>query len=157
MLSNIFFLSNFLLNQTYERMTRHFLIVLVYTLQFFYFNFFELRFDIGIPALPPWPFHLLLPGNLLARVCVQHGLRTPNEAFFHPNSKLLGLGRQFGQINFGTFRVISADLSALILILSVPCPMFSINQPLFLQNTKPLYPNPKYLFVIVIWIWVSKN
>ena len=24
--------------------------------------------------------------------------------------------------------------------------MFSINQPLFLQKTKPLYPNPKYLF-----------
>ena len=52
MLSNNF-LSNFLLNQTYKRMTRHFLIVLVYTLQFFYFDFFELRFDIGIPALPP--------------------------------------------------------------------------------------------------------
>ena len=28
--------------------------------------------------------------------------------------------------------------------------MFSINQPLFLQKTKPLYPNPKYLFGIRI-------
>ena len=28
-----------------------------------------------------------------------HGLRTPNEAFFHQNTKLLGLGRQFGQID----------------------------------------------------------
>ena len=27
----------------------------------------------------------------------QHGLQTPNEAFFHRNPKLLGLGRQFGQ------------------------------------------------------------
>ena len=41
-----------------------------------------------------------------------HGLRTPNEAFFHQNPKLLGLGRQFGQINFGAFGVFSADLSA---------------------------------------------
>ena len=32
-----------------------------------------------------------------------HGLRTPNEAFFHWNSKLLGLGRQIGQIIFGAF------------------------------------------------------
>jgi hypothetical protein len=31
-----------------------------------------------------------------------------------------------------------------------PLSMFFINQPLFLQKTKPLYPNPKYLFVI--WI-----
>ena len=56
-------------------------------------------------------------------------LRTPNEAFFHRNPKLLGLGRQFGQINlfsytatnFGEFRVgiwgISANLSAPISVL----------------------------------------
>ena len=44
-----------------------------------------------------------------------HGLRTPKEAFFHRNPKLLGFGRQFGQSPF--------------------------NQPLFLQKTKPLYPN----------------
>ena len=25
-----------------------------------------------------------------------HGLRTPNDAFFHKNPKLLGLGRQMG-------------------------------------------------------------
>ena len=30
-----------------------------------------------------------------------HGLRTPNEAFFHQNPKLLGLGTQFGQITAG--------------------------------------------------------
>ena len=44
-----------------------------------------------------------------------HGLRTPNEAFFHRNPKLLGLGRQFGQINLGTFRVFLDNLSAPIL------------------------------------------
>ena len=40
-----------------------------------------------------------------------------------------------------------------------PLSMFSNNQPLFLQKTKPLYPNPKYLFGIGIriWIWTRKN
>ena len=28
-----------------------------------------------------------------------------------------------------------------------PLFMYSINQPLFLQKTTPLYPNPKYLFL----------
>ena len=41
-----------------------------------------------------------------------HGLRTPNEAFFHQNSKLLGLGRQFGHTHFGAFGVFSTYLSA---------------------------------------------
>ena len=45
-----------------------------------------------------------------------HGLRTLNEAFFHRNPNLLGLGRQFLQINFGKFGVYSADLSASILV-----------------------------------------
>ena len=35
--------------------------------------------------------------------------------------------------------------------------MFSINQPLFLQKTKHLHPNPKYLFGIGIGIWATKN
>jgi hypothetical protein len=35
----------------------------------------------------------------------RHGLWTPNEAFFHQNSKLLELGRQFELINFGAFGV----------------------------------------------------
>ena len=34
---------------------------------------------------------------------------------------------------------------------------FSINRPLFLQKTKPLYPNLKYLSGIGIWIWAAKN
>ena len=33
--------------------------------------------------------------------------------------------------------------------------MFSINETLFLQKTKPLYPHLKYL--IGIWIWAAKN
>ena len=39
-----------------------------------------------------------------------HGLRTLNEDFFHRNPKLLGLGRQIWQINFGSFGVISTKL-----------------------------------------------
>ena len=38
-----------------------------------------------------------------------HGLRMPNKAFFQQNHKLLGLGRQFGQIDFGAFGVFSAN------------------------------------------------
>ena len=34
-------------------------------------------------------------------------------------------------------------------------PMFSINQLLFLQKTKPSYPNSNYLSGI--WIWATKN
>ena len=45
-------------------------------------------------------------------ILLRHGLRTPNEAFFHQNPKLLGLDRQFGQVNFGAFSVFSANLSA---------------------------------------------
>ena len=48
------------------------------------------------------------------------------EAFFHWNPKLLGLSRQFGPINFGAFGVFSANLSAPILILWVPCPCFPL-------------------------------
>ena len=46
--------------------------------------------------------------------------------FFHQNPKLLGLGRQFGQINFGAFGVFLANLSALILVQRVSCPCFAL-------------------------------
>ena len=46
-----------------------------------------------------------------------HRLRTPNEAFFHRNPKLQGLGRQFGLINSGAFEVLSANLSSPVLVL----------------------------------------
>ena len=42
----------------------------------------------------------------------RHGLRTPNEAFFHLNPELLDLGKQVGQINSVAFGVFSAKLSA---------------------------------------------
>jgi hypothetical protein len=46
-----------------------------------------------------------------------HGLRTPNEAFFIEIPKLLGLGKQIGQINFGALGIFLVKLSATILIL----------------------------------------
>ena len=82
-----------------------------------------------------------------------HGLRTPKESFFRWNPEILGLGRQIGQINSGTFGEFSTKLSTPILVQWVlPCPCFFIIQPLFLQEIKPLYPHPKYLFGI--WIQI---
>jgi hypothetical protein len=53
----------------------------------------------------------------------------------------VGMGRQIGQVNSGAFGVFSTKPSAPILVVQrVPCSMFSIIQPLFLQKTKPLYP-----------------
>jgi hypothetical protein len=56
----------------------------------------------------------------------RHELRTPHEAIFHRNLKLLGLGRQIGKKHFGTFEVFLADLSALDLVLWVPCSCFPL-------------------------------
>ena len=75
----------------------------------------------------------------------KHGLRTPREFFFSkiPNfwawadklgpkfGGILGIFGQFISTHFGTVS---------------PLSMFSINHPLFLQKTQPLYPNLKYLF-----------
>ena len=56
----------------------------------------------------------------------KHGLRMPNEAFFHWNPKVLGLGRQIGQINFGAFGIFLIKLSASILVQWFPCPYFPL-------------------------------
>ena len=48
-----------------------------------------------------------------------HRIWMSNEAVFYRNSKLLGLGRQFGQIIFFAFGVFLANLSAPILVLWV--------------------------------------
>ena len=41
--------------------------------------------------------------NFLCSDSLKHRLRMPNGAFFHQNTKLLSLGRQFGQIYLGAF------------------------------------------------------
>ena len=63
--------------------------------------------------------------------CPDHGLRTPNETFYHWNPKFLGLGRRIGQINSGAFVVFLVKLSAPILVHGS---MFSIIQPLILKK-----------------------
>ena len=84
---------------------------------------------------PPIYWRLL---RLIIFVHLAHGLRTPNEAFFHWNPKLLGLGRQIGQINFGAFGVFSAELSVPILVQWVPCPQI-IPCPCFLLFSHYFY------------------
>ena len=46
--------------------------------------------------------------------------------FFHQNPKLFGLGRHFGQINFGVFGVFWADLLVPILVTVSHISMFTI-------------------------------
>ena len=52
-----------------------------------------------------------------------HGLRTPNEAFFH---RTFGFVQTIWAVNFVGFGVFSADLSAPILVLLVSCPCFPL-------------------------------
>jgi hypothetical protein len=85
------------------------------------------------------------PFNDHKKFCRVHGLQMPDEAFFHQNPKLFGLGRQIGQINFFFGQLIHTHFGTVS-----PLSMFSINHPLFLQKTRPLYPHPKYLFGIGI-------
>ena len=73
----------------------------------------------------------------------KHGLRTPRESFF------LGKSQTFGQTNwaehfwsiwFGVFSVFWTMLFISIHFGTVgSVSIFSINQPLFLQKTKPLF------------------
>ena len=62
----------------------------------------------------------------------EQGLWTPNEALLHQNANM-GIWDIFKQFNSTHFDTVS------------PLYIFSINQPLFLQKTKPLNSNPKYL------------
>jgi hypothetical protein len=79
---------------------------------------------------PPFPVCWLISKNMPPSFTLHygatHGLRTPNEAFFHWNPELLGLGRQIEQINSGAFGVCLAKISAPILVQWVPCPCFSL-------------------------------
>ena len=45
--------------------------------------------------LAPFCTNAVSKATYLVRINWKHGLRMPNEAFFHRNPKLLGLGRQF--------------------------------------------------------------
>ena len=66
----------------------------------------------------------LFPGHTYIFQGTDYG--RANKAFFRRNPRLLGLGRQFRQINFGVFGVFSDHLSAPNLVLWVPCPSFPL-------------------------------
>ena len=54
----------------------------------------------------------------------------------------MGLGRQFGQINFRAFGVFSANLSAPIFVLWVLCPCFSLFDHYFYKKISLYIPIP---------------
>ena len=72
-----------------------------------------------------WIGYLFFKWNYAVN-CSNHGLWTPNEAFFYQNPKLSGLGRQFGKIDFWAFGVFSSNLSAPILVVWIPCHCFPL-------------------------------
>ena len=70
----------------------------------------------------------------------------PNDGFFHRNPKLFGKGQKNWADKFwGIWGILGQTIGTHFGTVS-PLSMFSINQPLFLQKAKPLYPHPKYLF-----------
>ena len=104
-------------------------------------------------------FTFLQTSSIYEKVYLSHRLRTLNEAFFHQNPKLLGFG--LGQTIltdkiWGIWGIFSWFISTDFCTAS-PLSMFSINQSLFLQKTKPLNLNLKYLSGIGIWIWEAEN
>ena len=74
-----------------------------------------------------------------------HGLRMPNEAFFLSKSQTFGLAQTIWADKFwGIWGIFGQVISTHFGTVS-PLSMFFINQLLFLQKTKPLYSNHKYL------------
>ena len=74
----------------------------------------------------------------------------PNEAFF------IGLGQtNWADKSLGILGIFGQTISTHFGTVS-PLSKFFIIKPLFLQKTKPLYPDPKYLYGIGIGIWATK-
>ena len=73
---------------------------------------------------------------------------------FSLKSQTFGLGQTTWADKFwGIWGIFGQTISTHFGTVS-PLSMFSINQPLFLQKTKPLNPNPKYLGLgLNIWDW----
>ena len=79
--------------------------------------------------------------------CLMHARTKDTQwsLFFHWNPELLGLGKQFGQINFRAFGIFGRFISTHFCTVS-PLSTFSIIQPLLLQKLS-LYIH------IFIWDW----
>ena len=73
-------------------------------------------------------------------IFLTHGLQTPNEAIFSSKSQTFGLGQTISANKFlGLWGIFGQFISTHFGTVS-PLNMFSNNQPLILQKTKPLYP-----------------
>ena len=72
-----------------------------------------------------------------------HGLRTPNEAFFHWNPELLGLGIQIEQIFWGLLGIFGQTISTHF----GTCPCFPLFNHYFLQKTKPSFISTSQIFI----------
>ena len=69
-------------------------------------------------------FALMLQYGIISYIVLNHGLRTPDGAFFQWYHKLVGLGRQIGLINFVPFGVlIFSQTISTILALWGLCPL----------------------------------
>ena len=103
------------------------------------------------------PYLILVHGKTRSKKQTSYYTRTTdaNWSLFSSKSQTIDLGRKIGQINFGAFGVFGANLSAPILVLWVLCPCFPLINHYFYKKIKHLYPDPKYLFGIVIW--AAKN
>ena len=78
----------------------------------------------------------------------------PERGFFL-KSQTFGLGQTNWAKHFGGIGVFSAKLSVLILVQWVPFPCFPLLDHYFYKKYAFLYPHPKYLFWIGIWIWAT--
>ena len=86
--------------------------------------------------LPPKVFRRIFMGGplvILPRLCSNNS-KQHWKGFQATDYGLLGLSRQFGQINFGAFGVFSANLSEPIMVQWVPCPCFPLIKHCFYQK-----------------------
>ena len=81
---------------------------------------------------------------------------TFEQSLFSSKSQAFGLGQTIWEDKFWGILVIFGQFISTQFGTVSPLFMFSINQYFYKKN-KPLYPNPKYLFRIGIWILAAKN
>ena len=88
-------------------------------------------------------------GSLLRHPCYDPNYGRPMKSFFIEIPNFWAWADKF----WGIWGILGRFISTQFAV--SPLSMFSINQPWFLQKT--LYPHPKYLSGIGIWIWAAMN
>ena len=93
--------------------------------------------------------------TIQAKPCTNARTTDAQWSLFSLKSRIFGLGQTNWADKFwGISGIYGQTISTHFGTVS-PLSMFSIIQPLFLPQTKPWYPHPKFLFGI--WIWAAKN